>query len=85
MMLGMRFLTDYLEGDRYFKIEHPQQNLDRARNQFHLVRSMEAQSKDMAAIARRVFHAGGVRAARGPAPFSQKGGRGSPRLDGDVL
>lgn len=39
---GMRFLTDFLEGDSYFKIERPMQNLDRARTQFTLVRQMEA-------------------------------------------
>ncbi len=38
---GMRFLTDYLQGDTYFKISRPQQNLDRARTQFTLVRQME--------------------------------------------
>ncbi|MCI2046552.1 MAG: aminoglycoside phosphotransferase family protein [Faecalibacterium sp.] len=38
---GMRFLTDYLEGDHYFKISRPEQNLDRARTQFTLVKGME--------------------------------------------
>ena len=38
---GMRFLTDYLEGDTYFKIHRPGQNLDRAHTQFKLVRDME--------------------------------------------
>ena len=38
---GMRFLADYLEGDVYFKIDYPSHNLDRARNQFKLVRDME--------------------------------------------
>lgn len=38
---GMRFLTDYLEGDVYFKIHRPLHNLDRARNQFALLRDME--------------------------------------------
>lgn len=33
---GMRFLTDYLDGDRYFRIRHPKHNLVRARNQFAL-------------------------------------------------
>ncbi|WFB35707.1 aminoglycoside phosphotransferase family protein [Kiritimatiellota bacterium B12222] len=32
--LGMRFLKDYLEGDRYFKVAHPQHNLQRCRAQF---------------------------------------------------
>ena len=39
---GMRFLTDYLEGDHYFATHRPGQNLDRARTQFKLVRDMEA-------------------------------------------
>jgi thiamine kinase-like enzyme len=43
---GMRFLTDYLEGDHYFKIQHPQHNLDRARNQFALVKSLEDQEQE---------------------------------------
>ena len=38
---GIRFLTDYLEGDHYFHIARPGHNLDRARTQFTLVRQME--------------------------------------------
>lgn len=38
---GIRFLTDYLEGDHYFHIARPDHNLDRARTQFILVRQME--------------------------------------------
>lgn len=40
---GVRFLTDHLEGDRYFKIHRPNHNLDRARAQFRLVESIESQ------------------------------------------
>ena len=39
---GMRFLTDYLEGDTYFKIHHEKHNLDRCRTQFKLVWDMES-------------------------------------------
>lgn len=39
--LGMRFLTDHLEGDVYFKIVTPGQNLHRARVQFQLTASIE--------------------------------------------
>lgn len=46
---GVRFLTDYLEGDHYFKIHRPKHNLDRARNQFALVKSIEAQLPEMEA------------------------------------
>ncbi len=38
---GIRFLTDYLEGDHYFKIQRPEHNLDRTRTQFKLVKDME--------------------------------------------
>lgn len=38
---GMRFLADYLNGDKYFKVHREGHNLDRARTQFALVRSME--------------------------------------------
>ena len=38
---GIRFLTDYLEGDRYFKTDYPEHNLVRCRTQFRLVRDME--------------------------------------------
>ena len=37
---GVRFLTDYLEGDVYFKIHRPEHNLDRCRTQFGLVQSI---------------------------------------------
>lgn len=40
---GMRFLTDYLEGDTYFKIHREGHNLDRCRTQFRLVAEMEQQ------------------------------------------
>jgi len=38
---GIRFLTDYLNGDTYFKISHENHNLDRTRTQFKLVDEME--------------------------------------------
>jgi hypothetical protein len=38
---GIRFLTDYLNGDIYFKIKRPGHNLDRCRNQFAFVRTLE--------------------------------------------
>lgn len=40
--LGLRFLADYLRGDRYFKIQYPSHNLHRARVQFKLLESIEA-------------------------------------------
>jgi len=47
---GIRFLTDYLEGDRYFHTQYSEQNLDRTRTQFKLVRDMEEQFDAMAAV-----------------------------------
>jgi hypothetical protein len=41
LVLGVRFLTDYLNGDVYFRIHRPAQNLDRARTQFAIVSAME--------------------------------------------
>ena len=45
--LGMRFLTDHLEGDTYFKIHRPGQNLDRCRTQLTLVAKIEEQETRM--------------------------------------
>ncbi len=44
---GIRFLTDYLDGDNYFRIHYPEQNLDRCRTQFKLVSDMEQQFQAM--------------------------------------
>lgn len=44
---GMRFLTDYLEGDHYFKIHREGHNLDRCRTQFKLVKDMEEKWNQM--------------------------------------
>jgi hypothetical protein len=48
--VGIRFLADYLNGDVYFRTAHPQHNLDRARNQFHLVKQMEEHREKMGRI-----------------------------------
>ena len=45
--IGLRFLTDYLAGDTYFKVHRPGHNLDRCRTQFKLVRSIEQQEESM--------------------------------------
>jgi len=45
--IGIRFLTDYLAGDRYFKVHREHHNLDRCRTQFALVRSIEQQEDSM--------------------------------------
>lgn len=50
---GIRFLTDYLEGDTYFKTAYPEHNLVRARTQFRLVDEMEQQFAKMQEIVRQ--------------------------------
>ena len=47
---GMRFLTDYLEGDHYFKTARENHNLERARTQFKLVKDMEEKLPKMKEI-----------------------------------
>lgn len=49
---GVRFLTDYLDGDHYFAVHRPQHNLIRARTQFKLVSEMEKKWDEMARIVR---------------------------------
>lgn len=48
--VGLRFLTDHLQGDVYFKTKYAGHNLVRARNQFALLRSLEAQADDFQRI-----------------------------------
>ena len=48
--IGLRFLTDYLDGDRYFRVAYPEHNLVRARAQMKLVADMEAHWDEMQAI-----------------------------------
>ncbi len=46
-IIGIRFLTDYLKGDHYFKIKRKEHNLQRAKTQFKLMSSMERQYEKM--------------------------------------
>lgn len=46
-IVGLRFLTDFIDGDNYFKIHHPEHNLQRCRAQFQLIRSIETQFTQM--------------------------------------
>ena len=52
--IGIRFLTDYLEGDVYFKTKRPTHNLDRCRTQLALVKSIEEQDEAMNALVREI-------------------------------
>ena len=47
---GIRFLTDYIDGDNYFSIHYPEQNLDRCHTQFKLVADMETKWNKMVTI-----------------------------------
>ena len=49
-IMGLRFLTDYLQGDVYYNIEHAHHNLDRCRNQFRLMESLEKHDSDLGEI-----------------------------------
>lgn len=57
LTIGIRFLTDYLSGDVYFRTSRSGQNLDRCRMQFQMIRSMEAQAEAMERIVRDVVRA----------------------------
>ena len=52
--IAVRFLTDYIDGDNYFKIHHEHHNLQRARAQLKLLRSMEEQYEYMKEIIRKL-------------------------------
>ncbi|MCK9526060.1 MAG: aminoglycoside phosphotransferase family protein, partial [Limnochordia bacterium] len=52
---GIRFLTDYLDGDRYFRIDYPAHNLHRARTQLKLAADMEAKMPLMEGIIQRIL------------------------------
>jgi len=53
LTIGIRFLTDYLAGDTYFRTAYPEHNLVRARTQFKMVASMEEQAEEYEAIVRK--------------------------------
>ena len=53
LVIGLRFLTDHLAGDRYFKVHRENHNLDRCRTQLRLVASMEEQRGRMEEIVAR--------------------------------
>jgi len=47
---AIRFLTDYLEGDHYYKIDYPQHNLVLTKTQIKLVKEMEKYQKEIDAM-----------------------------------
>ena len=52
--LGLRFFTDYLKGNVYFKVRHPEHNLDRALVQFKLTESIESQERAIRSIIQEI-------------------------------
>ena len=52
--VGIRFLTDYLDGDVYFKTKRHGHNLDRCRNQFAIVRVLEQSMPEMERIVHEI-------------------------------
>ncbi len=53
LIIGMRFLIDFLQGDTYFKTDRVEHNLDRCRTQFRLVQLLMDQEEQMQQIVRR--------------------------------
>jgi hypothetical protein len=52
--IGIRFLTDYLAGDTYFKIKREGHNLDRCRTQFKLVECIDNKEDKMNGLVRKI-------------------------------
>jgi hypothetical protein len=58
--LGLRFFTDHLAGDVYFKVPRPGRNLQRAQAQFKLLESIEESETEIRAIIKKCRHANGA-------------------------
>jgi hypothetical protein len=54
LIMGLRFLTDHLEGNVYYRVSYPEQNLHRAKNQLALLHSQQAQAEALEACWHRV-------------------------------
>lgn len=46
-IMALRFLTDFLNGDVYYKIKYPDHNIDRAKNQFKLLKSLDTRISEV--------------------------------------
>ncbi len=53
-IIGLRFLTDYIDGDHYFRISFTNHNLQRARSQFKLLETMEEKFDQMKEIIAKI-------------------------------
>lgn len=52
---GIRFLMDHIDGDTYYNIYYPGQNLDRSRTQLKLVEDMEKKLPEIKEILRKIY------------------------------
>ncbi len=59
--LGIRFLSDFIAGDRWFPVALPMENLDRCRGQLDIVRRIEESEAEMQEVVRRAAVRGGTR------------------------
>lgn len=57
---GIRFLMDYINGDTYYRIEYPEQNLDRAHTQLKLLSDMEKKLPDIRKILQKIYDEQGL-------------------------
>ena len=49
-MQTVRFLADYIDGDKYFKVKHPEHNLQRTRAQLRYLQCLEEKAEEMEAL-----------------------------------
>ena len=54
-IMAVRFLTDYVDGDNYYKIRYPQHNLQRSRVQITLLKDMESRYEKMVHIIKNIM------------------------------
>jgi len=60
--IGIRFLTDFIQGDVYFRVHRPNHNLDRCRTQFALMRSIQEQEEAMQKVVDEIYSGAASRA-----------------------
>lgn len=53
-IMGLRFLSDYLDGDQYYRVSYPLHNLDRCRTQIALINSMDSKWQDIMMISEKI-------------------------------
>ncbi len=79
--IGLRFLTDFLSGDKYFRIHRPEHNLDRCRTQFRLVESIDDQEPAMQRMVKGLWNRVSAEAGLGlkkPKPAVPSTGKAKP-------